>query len=89
MTAGGYAFEEGINKFNRSVNRGDQLSKWFVKEYGSTQCQAITQCDFSNPEGVRKYMEDDRITRCKEIAEKVAEKVQQILADGNERNEDV
>jgi hypothetical protein len=86
MTAGGYAFEEGINKFNRSVSRGVRLSKWFVNEFGSTQCQAITQCDFSNPEGVKKYMEDDRLTRCKEIAEKVAEKVQQILADENERS---
>lgn len=84
MTAGGYAFEEGINKFNPSVNRGDRLSKWFVKEFGSTQCQAITQCDFSKSEGVWKYIADDRITRCKEMAEKVAEKVQQILADGNE-----
>ncbi len=84
MTAGGYAFEEGINNFNTSIHRGDQLSKWFVKEYGSTQCQAITQCDFSNPEGVRKYIEEDHIIRCKGIAEKVAEKVKQILANGSE-----
>ncbi len=84
MTAGGDAFEEGINNFNTTIQRGDQLAKWFVKEYGSTQCRAITQCDFSNPEGVRKYMEDDHITRCKGMAEKVAEKVKQILAEENE-----
>lgn len=84
MAAGGYAFEDGINKFNRSIHRGDQLSKWFVNAYGSTQCQAITQCDFSDPEGVGSYIEGGRITRCKEIAEKVAGQVQQILADGNE-----
>lgn len=83
MTAGGDAFQEGINKFNHSVKCGDRLAKWFVKEYGSTQCQAITQCDFSTPEGVRRYIEDGRITPCKEIAEKVAEKVQQILENGN------
>ena len=29
MTAGGDAFDESINKFNRSMNRGYQLSKWF------------------------------------------------------------
>jgi hypothetical protein len=52
------------------------VSKWFVKEFGSTQCQAITQCDFSDPQGVRQYVESDCITRCKGIAGKVAEKVQ-------------
>ena len=87
MTAGGYAFEEGINNFNRSINRGVQLSKWFVNEFGSTQCQAITQCDFSDSTGVGNYIEGGRITRCTQIAEKVAGKVQQILADGNERDQ--
>jgi len=86
MTAGGNAFKEGINKFNQSVNRGEWLSKWFVKEFGSTQCRAITGCDFSASSGVDDYIEGDRITRCREITEKVAEKVQQILADGNERD---
>lgn len=80
MTAGGYAFDERINKFNRSMNRGYRLSKWFVKEYGSTQCQAITGCEFSNSIGVSNYIEGDLITRCKSIAAKVAEKVQIILA---------
>lgn len=80
MTAGGNAFDEKINKFNQSMNRGYQLSKWFVKEFGSTQCQAITQCDFSDPSGVAHYIEDDQITRCKAIASKVAGKVQFLLA---------
>jgi hypothetical protein len=80
MTAGGNAFDERINKFNRSMNRGYRLSKWFVKEFGSTQCQAITQCDFSDPTGVSNYVEGDCITRCRMIAGKVAEKVQMILA---------
>ena len=80
MTAGGNAFDERINKFNRSMNRGFRLSKWFVKEFGSTQCQAITQCDFSSPTGVSKYIESDCIGRCKEIAGKVAENVNKMLA---------
>jgi hypothetical protein len=83
MTAGGYAFEERTSKFNRSVNRGTQLAKWFVKEFGSTQCQAITQCNFYDPSGVCNYIDDDRLARCKVIAGKVAEKVEQILADEN------
>lgn len=77
MTAGGYAFDERLNKFNRSMNRGYRLSKWFVKEFGSTQCQAITQCDFSDPAGVSNYIEGERITHCREIAARVAEQVQQ------------
>jgi C_GCAxxG_C_C family probable redox protein len=81
MTIGGNAFDERINKFNRSMNRGYRLSKWFVKEFGSTQCQAITQCDFSDPLCVSNYIEKDRITKCKTIANQVAEKVQMILAE--------
>ncbi|HSF79857.1 MAG TPA: C-GCAxxG-C-C family protein [Anaerolineales bacterium] len=79
MTAGGNAFDERINKFNRSMNRGYRMSKWFMKEFGSTQCQAITQCDFSDTAGVSNYIEGDLITKCRVIAGKVAEKVQAIL----------
>ncbi len=80
MTAGGYAFDERLNKFNRSMNRGYRLSKWFVKENGSTQCQAITQCDFSDTTDVSKYIEGDLITKCRTMAGKVAEQVQMMLA---------
>ncbi len=76
MTVGGNAFDEKINKFNRSMNRGFKLSRWFTKEFGSTQCQLITNCDFSDLTGVNNYIEGDCSTRCKQIAEKVAIKVQ-------------
>lgn len=79
MTAGGYAFDERINKFNRSMNRGYRLSRWFVKEFGSTQCQAITHCDFSDSTGISNYVEGDLITKCKTIAVNVAEKAQTML----------
>ena len=72
MTAGGNAFEERLNKFNRSMNRGYRLSRWFAKEFGSTQCRAITGCDFSDPAGVGDYVESNRIAGCREMAEKVA-----------------
>jgi hypothetical protein len=62
------------------MNRGHRLSKWFVREFGSTQCQAITNSDFSDPQGVCQYVESDCISRCKVIAGKVAEKVQRMLA---------
>lgn len=80
MTVGGNAFDEKINKFNRSMNRGYRLSRWFAKKFGSTQCQAITHCDFSDLTGVNNYIEGDCITRCKQIAEKVAAKVQTMIS---------
>jgi C_GCAxxG_C_C family probable redox protein len=80
MTVGGNAFDEKINKFNRSMNNGYKLSRWFTKEFGSTQCQVITQCDFSDPAGVNNYIEGDCIARCKQIAEKVAGKVQAMIS---------
>jgi C_GCAxxG_C_C family probable redox protein len=80
MTAGSsHAFDEKINKFNRSMNTGYKLSKWFASEYGSTQCQKITGCDFSDPNGVSNYIESDCLTRCRQIAEKVAVKVQEMI----------
>ena len=80
MTAGRDAFDDRINKFNRTMNRGYRLSKWFVSEFGSTQCQAITGCDFSDSKGVSGYVEGDRITRCRAIGCQVAEKVQSLLS---------
>jgi hypothetical protein len=79
MVSGGYAFSDNLNKFNRSINAGHRLSKWFRKEFGSTQCQAVTQCDFSCQEGVGKYIASDGISRCRNIAKMVAEQVQTIL----------
>src|SRR5512143_4097252 len=68
MTVDGNAFDEKINKFNRSINRGYGVSKWFAKEFGSTQCQAITHCDFSDAQGVSQYIDGGCITGCKLIA---------------------
>lgn len=81
MTFGGNAFDEKINKFNRTMNTGYRISKWFKQEFGSTQCQEITGCDFSAGKGVSKYIENNCVTRCREIAAKVAERVQETLAE--------
>jgi hypothetical protein len=80
MTFGGDAFDEKINKFNRPMNAGYRMSKWFRQEFGSTQCQAITECNFSTQAGVNKYIGSRSITRCRAIAVKVAEKVELMLA---------
>lgn len=79
MVNDGKPFQDDVNKFNRAMNTGYRLSKWFRKEFGSTQCQAITGCDFSTIEGVEQYIASDGTTRCRRIAEMVAEQVQNIL----------
>jgi C_GCAxxG_C_C family probable redox protein len=81
MTFGGNAFDENINKFNRPMNAGYRMSKWFKQEFVSSQCREITGCDFSTEAGASKYIEGNCVTRCRKIAEKVAEKVQKTLAD--------
>ncbi|MGE5123131.1 MAG: C-GCAxxG-C-C family (seleno)protein [Acidobacteriaceae bacterium] len=80
MTMDGNAFDDRLNKFNRSMNIGYKLSRWFTKEFDTTQCRAITQCDFSDPAGVSQYIEGGCITRCTQIAEKVASKVQAMIS---------
>ncbi len=79
MVSGGYAFGDELNKFNPALNTGHRLSKWFRTEFGSTQCQAIIQSDFSYKAGVEKYIADDGVGRCRRIAKMVAEQVQNIL----------
>jgi C_GCAxxG_C_C family probable redox protein len=78
MVGHGDPFQESVNKFNRAMNAGHRLSKWFRTEFGSTQCQAITQCDFSSAAGVEEYIAGEGITRCRRIARMVAEQVQNI-----------
>ncbi len=80
MTMDGNAFDDKLNKFNHSMNLGYKLSKWFANEFSSTQCREITGCDFSKRQGVDRFKEAGGITHCQEIAIKVAEKVQLVLA---------
>lgn len=73
MKTGGNAFAEHINKFNRVMNLGNSLARWFSAEFGDTQCQAITRCDFSSPAAVARFIETDGLARCQDIADKVAD----------------
>jgi hypothetical protein len=82
MTVGGDAFADDVNKFNRTMNRGYQLSRWFAGEFGSTQCRKITGCDFSDPRGVTGYIEGDQIAKCRAIGCQVAEQVERMLVAG-------
>jgi hypothetical protein len=79
MIIGGNAFADHLNKFNRLMNIGHRMSKWFKEEFGSTLCCEITQCEFSSIGSVQKYIEKDSVTTCKIIAEKVAKQAERII----------
>jgi hypothetical protein len=79
MIVGGNAFADHLNKFNRLMNIGHGMSKWFRKEFGSTLCREITQCDFCSLENVHRYIEKGSVTTCKIIAEKVARQAERII----------
>jgi hypothetical protein len=79
MMVGGNAFADHLNNFNRLMNIGHRMSKWFTKEFGSTLCHDITQCDFSSLRDVHRYIENSSVTSCKNIAEKVARQAERII----------
>lgn len=79
MVMGGNALSDRMNKFNRVMNIGNRMSKWFAKEFGSTQCREITKCDFSSLNDVHRYIENDSLTTCKMIAKKVAIQADRII----------
>ncbi len=79
MAMGGDAFADDLNAFNRSMNVGHELARWFAGRFGSTQCREITGCDFATLAGVRQYVERRSAEGCREIASAVAERVRQVL----------
>jgi hypothetical protein len=79
MIVGGNALADHMNKFNRLMNIGNRMSKWFTKEFGSTLCREVTQCDFSSLGNVHRYIGKDSVTTCKIIAEKVARQAERII----------
>jgi hypothetical protein len=79
MIAGGNAFADHLNKFNRLMNIGHRMSKWFEGEFGSTLCREITQSDFSSLPDVQRYIEKGSAATCKNIAGKVAEQAEKII----------
>ena len=79
MIVGGNAFAEHLNKFNRLMNIGHRMSKWFRGEFGSTLCHDITQCEFSSLSNVQRYIEKGSVTNCKVIAEKVSKQAEMII----------
>ncbi|WP_088287297.1 C-GCAxxG-C-C family protein [Ideonella sp. A 288] len=83
MAVGGDAFADRLNAFNRTMNLGHRLSQWFAAEFGSTQCRAITGCDFSRLDDVDRYLDGGGTTRCQVLAQRVATRVQAMVTGVN------
>ena len=49
--------EENEERRNRAVNGVAELYREFIKEFGSTDCKALSGCDFSMPDDVARYIE--------------------------------
>jgi putative redox-active protein with C_GCAxxG_C_C motif len=79
MAVGGDAFTDDLNAFNKSMNRGHQLARWFSDRFGGTQCRALTQSDFATPADVERYIEGDGVGRCMTIARCVADEVRRTV----------
>jgi putative redox-active protein with C_GCAxxG_C_C motif len=85
MAAGGDAFADGMNEFNRIMNAGKRIAQWFAGEFGSTQCRDITSSDFSSAAGVKRFIDSDGAARCKTIARAVAGRVRLVMAEPRPR----
>jgi hypothetical protein len=44
---------------NKAIAAVNALYKDFIEKFGATQCQKLTQCDFSKPEEAKRYREEE------------------------------
>jgi hypothetical protein len=79
MAVGGNGFADELNAFNRVMNLGHELARWFEAEFASTQCRALTRSDFASATDVREYIERDGASECGRIADRVAARVAEML----------
>ena len=79
MAVRGDAFADELNAFNRVMNLGHELSEWFEAEFGSTQCRALTGCDFASTADVDDYIDRDGTADCARLARRVAERVSAMV----------
>lgn len=80
MAVGRDALGDDMNAFNRAMNLGNELARWFEDEFGSTRCRSLTGCDFASSDGVRVYIDHGRVAECMTIARRVSSRVGEMLA---------
>jgi hypothetical protein len=78
MASGGHAFADDVAAVNGPMEEGHALARWFEGEFGSTSCREITGCDLSTEAGVRRYVESDGVSRCRDVARAVAGRVREM-----------
>ena len=61
------------------MNLGHKLAEWFRDDFGSTQCRALTGCDFASADDVRGYVASDGTARCEGIAHGIAARVTEMV----------
>ena len=61
------------------MNLGHELCEWFVAEFGSTECRAITRCDFASTADVDQYLDRDGTADCARLARRVAGHVSDMV----------
>ena len=79
MAIGGDAFADDLNAFSKIMNLGNRLAQGFTVEFGSTQCRAITQCDFCTSEGAERYVDNGGTARYSAMAQSVAQRVLSMI----------
>ena len=79
MAVGREAFADEMNAFNRVMNLGHDLAVWFEDRFGSTQCRALTGCDFAVPGDVEAYITSDGTRACRATSHAVAEHVSEMI----------
>jgi hypothetical protein len=79
MAAGRDATADRLNAFNPVVNLGHELAAWFGDTFESTQCRALTGCDFASADDVRAYVTHDGTAGCERIARAVAARVAELI----------
>ncbi|MFM2417990.1 MAG: hypothetical protein RL385_2713 [Pseudomonadota bacterium] len=87
MAVGGDAFADDLNAYSRAMNRGHALSTWFEKQYGSTQCRALTRCALCSAKGAEDYVASGSVMRCRAMVEGVAAQVRTMVQAKDLREE--
>ncbi len=79
MALGGSGLAPHVNKFNRAIGMGRELVSWFEQEFEFTDCKKLTGADFSDASSVQKFIDEQRIVRCRAMSEAVAQKVSDLI----------
>jgi C_GCAxxG_C_C family probable redox protein len=73
------AMSDHINKSNRAMNISYELALRFEEKFESTICRDIIQANFSTKAGANKYISENKMDKCVQITNFVADEVQKMM----------